>query len=73
MFDTGDVLYAATVWRRRLLRLLSHMGLHTHYQDLTSYGSVITWWTSTAAGARIRTPSGRSYNRPVSRRARSTK
>jgi len=32
LFDMGDVLYDATVWRRWLLQLLSRMGLHTHYR-----------------------------------------
>lgn len=31
LFDMDDVLYDATVWRRWLLRLLGHLGLHTHY------------------------------------------
>lgn len=31
LFDVDDVLYDATVWRRWLLRLLGHLGLHTHY------------------------------------------
>ena len=31
MFDFGGVLYDDSVWRRWLLRLLSHLGLHTHY------------------------------------------
>ena len=31
VFDMGDVLYDATVWRRWLLRVLNRMGLHTHY------------------------------------------
>lgn len=31
LFDMDDVLYDATVWRRWLLRLLRHLGLHTHY------------------------------------------
>lgn len=29
LFDMGDVLYDATVWRRWLLQLLHKMGLHT--------------------------------------------
>lgn len=32
MFDMGDVLYDATVWRRWLLQLLTRMGLHTTYR-----------------------------------------
>lgn len=32
LFDTGDVLYDATLWRRWLLQLLTRMGLHTHYR-----------------------------------------
>ena len=32
LFDMDDVLYDATVWRRWLLRLLGHLGLHTHYE-----------------------------------------
>lgn len=31
LFDMGDVLYDATVWRRWLLKLLHRMGLHTQY------------------------------------------
>lgn len=31
LFDFGGVLYDDTVWRRRLLRLLSHVGMHTDY------------------------------------------
>ena len=31
LFDTGDVLYDATMWRRWLLQLLSHFGLPTGY------------------------------------------
>ncbi len=31
LLDFGGVLYDDTVWRRWLLRLLSHVGLHTHY------------------------------------------
>lgn len=31
LFDFGGVLYDDTVWRRWLLRLLTHVGLHTHY------------------------------------------
>lgn len=31
LFDTGDVLYDATAWRRWLLKLLSRLGLHTNY------------------------------------------
>ena len=33
LFDFGGVLYDDTVWRRWLLRLLSHVGLHTHYNS----------------------------------------
>jgi len=33
MFDFGGVLYDDTVWRRWLLRLLSHLGLHAHYRS----------------------------------------
>lgn len=33
LFDMGDVLYDATVWRRWLLQLLHRMGLHTHYRS----------------------------------------
>lgn len=33
LFDFGGVLYDDTVWRRWLLRLLSHVGLHTHYHS----------------------------------------
>jgi HAD superfamily hydrolase (TIGR01509 family) len=33
LFDMGDVLYDATVWRRWLLQLLQRMGLHTHYRS----------------------------------------
>lgn len=36
VFDMGDVLYDATVWRRWLLKLLGQMGLHTQYR--TFYG-----------------------------------
>lgn len=32
LFDMGDVLYDATVWSRWFLRLLTRMGLHTHYR-----------------------------------------
>lgn len=32
LFDMGDVLYDATVWRRWLLQLLHRMGLHTQYR-----------------------------------------
>ena len=34
LFDMGDVLYDATLWRRWLLRLLRHMGLHANYRGL---------------------------------------
>jgi HAD superfamily hydrolase (TIGR01509 family) len=33
LFDMGGVLYDDTVWRRWLLRLLSQLGLHTHYRS----------------------------------------
>jgi len=33
LFDTGDVLYDATVWRRWLLQLLRRIGLHTNYRS----------------------------------------
>jgi len=33
VFDTGDVLYDATVWRRWLLKMLSRLGLHTNYRS----------------------------------------
>ena len=33
LFDFGGVLYDDTVWRRWLLRLLSHVGLHTRYSS----------------------------------------
>ncbi|HUY36047.1 MAG TPA: HAD family hydrolase [Pirellulales bacterium] len=32
IFDMGDVLYDATVWRRWLIQLLHRMGLHTRYR-----------------------------------------
>jgi FMN phosphatase YigB (HAD superfamily) len=31
IFDPGDVLYDATLWRRWLLQVLGRLGLHTHY------------------------------------------
>ena len=31
LFDMGNVLYDDTVWRRWVLKLLSHLGLHTNY------------------------------------------
>ncbi len=31
LFDLGDVLYDATVWRRWLLQQISRLGLYTHY------------------------------------------
>jgi len=31
LFDMCNVLYDATVWRRWVLRLLSHLGVHTNY------------------------------------------
>jgi HAD superfamily hydrolase (TIGR01509 family) len=33
MFDFGGVLYDDTVWRRWLLRLLSHLGMRAHYRS----------------------------------------
>jgi len=33
LFDMGDVLYDATVWRRWLLQLLARLGLHTNYRS----------------------------------------
>ena len=33
LFDFGGILYDDTVWRRWLLRLLRHVGLHTHYSS----------------------------------------
>ena len=33
LFDTCDVLYDATVWRRWLLQLLTRLGLHTNYRS----------------------------------------
>ncbi|MFH1264875.1 MAG: HAD family hydrolase [Planctomycetota bacterium] len=33
LFDMGDVLYDATLWRRWLLRVLSRLGLHTNYRS----------------------------------------
>ncbi|HEV3024346.1 MAG TPA: HAD family hydrolase [Pirellulales bacterium] len=33
IFDMGDVLYDATVWRRWLVQLLHRMGLHTRYRS----------------------------------------
>ena len=32
LFDMGDVLHDATLWRRWLLQLLARMGLHTSYR-----------------------------------------
>jgi HAD superfamily hydrolase (TIGR01509 family) len=32
LFDMGDVLCDDTLWRRWLLQLLGHLGLHTHYR-----------------------------------------
>ena len=32
VFDAGDVLYDATVWRRWLLQLLARLGMHTNYR-----------------------------------------
>jgi HAD superfamily hydrolase (TIGR01509 family) len=34
IFDMGDVLYDATVWRRWLWRLLTHMGMTVEYRRL---------------------------------------
>lgn len=34
MFDLGDVLFDATVWRRWLLRLLRHFGVQAPYHSL---------------------------------------
>ena len=31
LFDMGNVLYDNTLWRRWVLKLLSHLGLHTNY------------------------------------------
>lgn len=33
LFDMGDVLYDATVWRRWLLQILARMGIHTAYRE----------------------------------------
>jgi HAD superfamily hydrolase (TIGR01509 family) len=33
LFDMGDVLYDATLWRRWLLQILSRMGVHATYRD----------------------------------------
>ena len=33
LFDMGDVLYDATLWRRWLLRVLSRLGVHTSYRS----------------------------------------
>lgn len=33
LFDMGDVLYDATIWRRWLLNLLMRMGIHTTYRS----------------------------------------
>jgi HAD superfamily hydrolase (TIGR01509 family) len=33
LFDMGDVLYDATVWRRWLLQLLARMGMHAQYRS----------------------------------------
>ncbi len=33
LFDMGDVLYDATLWRRWLLRVLCRLGLHTSYRS----------------------------------------
>jgi HAD superfamily hydrolase (TIGR01509 family) len=34
LFDMGDVLYDATLWRRWLFQLLGRMGLHAHYRTM---------------------------------------
>ncbi|HET6882833.1 MAG TPA: HAD family hydrolase [Pirellulales bacterium] len=34
VFDMGDVLYDATLWRRWLFQLLGRMGLHAHYRTM---------------------------------------
>jgi HAD superfamily hydrolase (TIGR01509 family) len=34
LFDMGDVLYDATLWRRWLLQLLARHGVHAHYRSL---------------------------------------
>lgn len=34
LFDMGDVLFDATAWRRWLLGLLNHMGMHAQYRSL---------------------------------------
>ncbi len=34
VFDMGDVLHDATLWRRWLYQLLVRMGLHSHYRTL---------------------------------------
>ncbi len=34
LFDLGDVLYDATVWRRWLLHTLARLGLHARYRSL---------------------------------------
>jgi HAD superfamily hydrolase (TIGR01509 family) len=33
LFDMGDVLYDATLWRRWLLQILARMGIHAAYRD----------------------------------------
>src|SRR5687768_3292479 len=33
LFDMGDVLYDATLWRRWLLQILARMGVHATYRD----------------------------------------
>jgi hypothetical protein len=33
LFDMGNVLYDDTLWRRWVLRLLGHIGLHTNYRS----------------------------------------
>jgi len=33
LFDLGNVLYDDTLWRRWVLQLLSHVGLHTNYRS----------------------------------------
>ncbi len=33
LFDMGDVLYDATLWRRWLLQILARMGVHAAYRE----------------------------------------
>jgi phosphoglycolate phosphatase-like HAD superfamily hydrolase len=47
-FDLGGVLYDDTLWRRWLLQLLSHMGLHTNYTSFFrvwehEFGEDVAW------------------------------